>query len=219
MSFATWLVIEFCAPDISSMSEASKKVEDVSVLTVSESDDGTKPGTIGSVKRLASLRIRRGGRVFLWSSAPRTGGSPFQRLLVSMRGAAYRQGRLARHWALHRKLWRSFMELSQFVHGWAIEWPLRCAYWNWRQTQSFLRTRTYPLYSFTVDGCALGMRGRDGELILKRWRVITTHPKVEDCLSAFACNKQHQHSQNFNLPETQHYPEEMVTAFLQALRD
>ena len=63
------------------------------------------------------------------------------------------------------------------------------------------------------------MRGRDGELILKRWRVITTHPKVEDRLSVFACNKQHQHSQNFKLWETQHYPEEIVTAFFQALRD
>ena len=46
------------------MSEASKSFEGVSVLTISENDDGTRPETTESIKRLASLHIRRGVACF-----------------------------------------------------------------------------------------------------------------------------------------------------------
>ena len=87
--------------------------------------------------------LERGRLISLWSSTPCTGGSPWQHLLVASRGDEYRRGRLARHWALHRKLWKSFTILSTYVHGWAIEWPKRCAYWGWNQTRKFLSSRNY----------------------------------------------------------------------------
>ena len=62
------------------------------------------------------------------------------------------------------------------------------------------------------------MRGRDGLLVFKRWRVVTTHSKVKEKLVVFACSKTHGHSKNFNLRETQHFPEGMMQAFFEALQ-
>ena len=117
----------------------------VGVITVSELDDGSSPATVENVRLVAKRHLARGGLIFLWSSTPCTGGSPWQHLLVASRGDEYRRGRLARHWALHRKLWKSFAILSTYVHGWAIEWPKCCAYWGWNQTRKFLSSRNYPI--------------------------------------------------------------------------
>ena len=179
---------------------------------------------MGAARRLENVRLvakrhlARGGLIFLWSSTPCTGGSPWQHLLVASRGDDYRRGRLARHWALRRKLWKSFAILSTYVHGWAIKWPKRCAYWGWNQTRKFLSSRNYSIYDFTLDGCELGMRGRDGLLVFKRWRVVTTHSKVKENLVVFECSKTHEHFKNFNLQDTQHYPEGMMQAFFGALQ-
>ena len=218
LPFKKWLVVEFCAPVRSNMQIASEGCAWVGVITVSELDDGSSPATVENVRLVAKRHLARGGLIFLWSSTPCTGGSPWQHLLVASRGDDYRRGRLARHWALHRKLWKSFTILSTYVHGWAIEWPKRCAYWGWNQTRKFLSSRNYPLYDFTLDGCELGMRGRDGLLVFKRWRVVTTHSKVKENLVVFECSKTHERSKNFNLRDTQHYPEGMMQAFFGALQ-
>ena len=54
--------------------------------------------------------------------------------------------------------------------------------------------------------------------MFKRWRVVTTHSEVKEKLVVFACSKTHEHSKNFNLRETQHYPEGMMQAFLEVLQ-
>ena len=218
LPFKKWLVVEFCAPVRSNMQIASEGCAWVGVITVSELDDGSSPATVESIHLVAKSHLGRGGLIFLWSSTPCTGGSPWQHLLVASRGDEYRRGRLARHWALHRKLWKSFTILSTYVHGWAIEWPKRCAYWGWNQTRKFLSSRNYALHDFVLDGCELGMRGRDGLLVFKRWRVVTTHSEVKEKLVVFACSKTHEHSKNFNLRDTQHYPEGMMQAFFEALQ-
>ena len=79
-------------------------------------------------------------------------------------------------------------------------------------------SRNYPIHDFTLDGCELGMRGRDGLLVFKRWRVVTTHSKVKENLVVFECSKTHEHSKNFNLRDTRHCPEGMMQAFFGALQ-
>ena len=128
------------------------------------------------------------------------------------------QAKRTKHHAAHRKLLEELHDsFDLYVHGWAIEWPKRCAYWGWNQTRKFLSSRNYPIYDFTLNGCELGMRGRDGLLVFKRWRVVTTHSKVKENLVVFECSKSHEHSKNFNLRDTQHYPEGMMQAFFGAL--
>ena len=110
------------------------------------------------------------------------------------------------------------MSLCDYVHAWSIEWPRACAYWSWNQTIRFLQSRPCMLHDVLVDGCSLGMRGRDGGLIYKRWRVITTMESVARSLSVFRCpGDGHPHSANFDLKNTQHYPEKLTNAFLHAL--
>ena len=74
LSFAPWLVIEFCAPVESSMRAASENLGWVNVLTVSERDDGASQQTMLELKAICALQIRRKGYVFLWASTPCTGG-------------------------------------------------------------------------------------------------------------------------------------------------
>ncbi|CAE7706840.1 unnamed protein product [Symbiodinium sp. CCMP2592] len=188
----------------------------VNVLTVSERDDGASAQTLLELKAIFAEQIKKKGFVFLWASTPCTGGCPYQRLRA--RDPAYRRGRLAQHWRLHRKLWRSLVELTSFVHAWAIEWPRACAYWSWRQTEHFLSSRPYVLHDVPVDGCALDMRGRDHLLIAKRWRVVTTHPAVAESIRVYRCSGKHEHSKDFDLKSTQHYPVELVKSFFEALR-
>ncbi|CAE7685156.1 GIP [Symbiodinium sp. CCMP2592] len=188
----------------------------VNVLTVSERDDGASAQTLLELKAIFAEQIKKKGFVFLWASTPCTGGCPYQRLRA--RDPAYRRGRLAQHWRLHRKLWRSLVELTSFVHAWAIEWPRACAYWSWRQTEHFLSSRPYVLHDVPVDGCALDMRGRDHLLIAKRWRVVTTHPAVAESIRVYRCSGKHEHSKDFDLKNTQHYPVELVKSFFEALR-
>ncbi|CAE7436593.1 unnamed protein product, partial [Symbiodinium sp. CCMP2592] len=188
----------------------------VNVLTVSERDDGASTQTLLELKAIFAVQIKKKGFVFLWASTPCTGGWPYQRLRA--RDPAYRRGRLAQHWRLHRKLWKSLVELTSFVHAWAIEWPRACAYWSWRQTEHFLSSRPYVLHDVPVDGCALDMRGRDHLLIAKRWRVVTTHPAVAESIRVYRCSGKHEHSKDFDLKSTQHYPVELVKSFFEALR-
>ena len=216
LPFARWLVVEFCAPLVSTMREACEGLNWVNVLTVSERDDGASSATIAELKAILSAHVRKKGFVFLWSSTPCTGGCPYQRLHA--RSLTYRRGRLAQHWRLHRRLWKAFVELSGCVHAWAIEWPRSCAYWSWRQTQSFLASRPYTLHDVPVDGCALEMRGRDHLLIAKRWRVVTTHATVAEHICVYRCSRKHEHSKDFDLKQTQHYPTQLVKSFLAALR-
>ena len=216
LPFAHWLVVEFCAPLASTMREACEGLTWVNVLTVSERDDGAAPATVAEIKAVISAHIRNKGFVFLWASTPCTGGCPYQRLHA--RSLTYRRGRLAQHWRLHRRLWKAFVELSGCVHAWAIEWPRSCAYWSWRQTQSFLASRPYTLHDVPVDGCALEMRGRDHLLIAKRWRVVTTHATVAEHICVYRCSREHEHSKDFDLKRTQHYPMQLVESFLAALR-
>ncbi|CAE7433195.1 emm6 [Symbiodinium sp. CCMP2592] len=187
----------------------------VNVLTVTERDDGASAQTLLELKAIFAAQIKKKGFVFLWASTPCTGGCPYQRLRA--RDPAYRRGRLAQHWRLHRKLWRSLVELTSFVHAWAIEWPRACAYWSWRQTEHFLSSRPYVLHDVPVDGCALDMRGRDHLLIAKRWRVVTTHPAVAESIRVYRCSGKHEHSKDFDLKSTQHYPVELVKSFFEAL--
>jgi len=62
------------------------------------------------------------------------------------------------------------------------------------------------------------MRGRDHLLIAKRWRVVTTHATVAEHICVYRCSREHEHSKDFDLKRTQHYPMQLVESFLAALR-
>ena len=154
-----WLLIEFSTPTCTGLRKRSFRM--FGVLTVTERDDGRRPETVTAIKGVIASALERGVCVFLWSSTPCTGGCPYQRMHLQKQGSAYK-GHLNGLWDCHKRLWSNFVSLTKYTHGWAIEWPARCAYWSWGQTQSFLRTSRATLYDCRVDACAAGLRGNDG---------------------------------------------------------
>ena len=170
--------MEFCAPLESTLSQVAREhFPEVSVLTVTEHDDARKAKTIEELIGLISSARKRGMSVYLCASTPCTGGCPFQRLRLSHYGEGY-ESHLNALWNSHKKMWVGFTQLTKYVHGWFVEWPQRCACWSFRQTKRFLDQCGYDIYECFVDACSVGMRGFDGLLISKRWRVLTTHEGV-----------------------------------------
>ena len=84
-----------------------------------------------------------------------------------------------------------------------------------RLTVSCLRAPTH-FTMFRLMGVRLN--GRDHLLIAKRWRVVTTHPAVAEGIRVYRCSGKHEHSKDFDLKSTQHYPVELVESFFAALR-
>ena len=212
-----WLMIEFCAPLLSTVSRvAVDEFPSVHVVTVTESDDARRADTVAALKSLCVEAIRQNMRVYLWSSTPCTGGCPYQRMWLQNGGEAQR-ARVSSLLDTHRKLWKSLLSLVPFVHAWSIEWPWRCQYWTWNQTRSFLEGQKYPIYECMVEACALNMRGRDELLIRKQWKVVCTLPQLAKVLDVTRCTKDHRHSERFDLRATQHYPESLCKIVLRII--
>ena len=61
------------------------------------------------------------------------------------------------------------------------------------------------------------MVGEDELPIKKQWRVDTDLEVLAETLSELVCDGRHQHSNKFDLKETQHYPPEMCRRLLGCL--
>ena len=157
-----------------------------------------------------------GMKVVFWSSTPCTGGSPYQRRHEDRPGY---QDHLQALFTVHRKLWRSFLVMVNHpqVGVWVIEWPQRCAYWGWASTRSFAKQRTH--YTGEVHGCVSGLVGRDGLPIRKIWKLMSNDEQFVRTMSeTFACTCKGDHSRDFDLKATQHYPPAFADVALQSLR-
>ena len=121
-----WLLIKFCAFQLQHAPGCSRGVS--KCLTVTKRDDGRRPETVTAIKGV--IVFEHGVCVFLWFSTPRTGGCPYQRMHLQKQGSA-NKGYLNGLWNCHMRLWSNFVSLTRYTHGWAIEWPARCAYWSW----------------------------------------------------------------------------------------
>ena len=85
--------------------------------------------------------------------------------------------------------------------------------------QRFFSSWHRELRNVIVLGCSADVQltGRDGYLIKKQWRVTTDLPSLADRLNRVTCDGSHNHSSNFDLKGTQHYPVGMCRAILDSL--
>ena len=95
---------------------------------------------------------------------------------------------------------------------------LFAAYWSWRQTKHFMKTRKYEVSWVVVDACMAGVVGRDNKLVHKRWKIATSFSVLASALSRYTCNGEHEHSADSVLKETQPYPERMIVTIFEALK-
>ena len=63
-----------------------------------------------------------------------------------------------------------------------------------------------------------GMVGRDNKLVHKRWKIATSFSVLASALSRYTCSGEPEHSADYVLKETQHYPERMIVIIVEALK-
>jgi hypothetical protein len=99
------------------------------------------------------------------------------------------------HYTLFKSIWVAFVSLAERVlkRGGciAIEWPANCAYWRWECVVDFVDS--HNLRTVRFDGCALGIKSRDGNPILKPWKVATNMLSLVKTLEKFRCDGSHEH--------------------------
>ena len=167
--------------------------------------------------------VEGGVRVLVWSSTPCTGGCLSQNL---HQGRPGHEARIRKLWGIQRKLWKNLGVLISPVEHvalalkpfFAVEWPKTCQYWNWKDVVKTLSSRPREVFTSLVDGCAVGMVGKDGNPIRKRWRVDCDYKPLASSLDTIRCTEDHVHSESFDLRETQHYPLDMCRKVLRSLK-
>ncbi|OLQ08129.1 Retrovirus-related Pol polyprotein from transposon TNT 1-94 [Symbiodinium microadriaticum] len=192
-----WVVVEFCTSVNSGMKLAAEAFRDLRVICITEEENGLCEEIIALTRNFVVSMVEKG-----------------------------HDARLRKLWGIQRKLWKNLCLLVSPVEGvveelqpyFAVEWPKTCQYWSWKDVQKMLESRERPVLTSLVDGCAVGMVGTDGLLIHKRWRVDSDYPPLASTLDSFRCTKDHIHSSNFDLRETQHYPVSMCEKVLSSLK-
>ena len=209
------LMVELCTSENAWLSRLSDAYG-IMAIPITARVDGMDPETLRLLEGAIRTATRRGMHVVVWASTPCTGGSPWQHLQVA-RDESYYSRHLKGLFTVHRKLWKSFLFLvnASKEPTWVIEWPQRCAYWGWASTKSFLRTNSHS--EGLVFGCSCGLLGKDGLPIRKVWRLCSSSSLLVTCMAEFKCLGDHQHSSDYVLKDTQHYPEAFARRALKAL--
>ena len=185
-----WVVVEFCTSVNSGMRQASKEIEHVCVVCITEDENGLLDETIALVRSSIALWVERGIRVLVWSSTPCTGGCPYQYL--NRQNPDYIP-RLKRLWGVHRKLFKNLNVLVAPLP----QLPAGCLHPHIAiDVQKFFSSWRRELRNVIVLGCSADVQliGRDGYLIKKQWRVTTDLPSLADRLSRVTCDGSHSHS-------------------------
>ena len=87
----------------------------------------------------------------------------------------------------------------------ALEWPQYCSYWGLPRVVAL--AKELNLREVTFNGCSLGLRGNQGGLIKKPWKVITNSGELIRSLGKLKCTKDHPHEDcaGRNTKQTENY--------------
>ena len=116
-----------------------------------------------------------------------------------------------------RSFGKVFLRLSKVEDFVAIEWPKRCAYWWWNQTNEFLRKRA--LYSTFFEACSVDLTQKN-QLVKKTWRIDTDSSRLLESLKVCVCDGRHDHlsSKDVSWKETQHYRKKLCEPIPKGLK-
>ena len=124
----------------------------------------------------------------LWGSIPCAPWSQYQHLCKSLYGKPYLK-KLQAARRVSRKLLRNFCKLARATHGkggrTAFEWPRDATGWQLSELQKLIIE--LRMYTIEFDGCAVGSKDSAGNPRLKRWRVVTTCPRLAASLARCRC--------------------------------
>ena len=190
---AHYLLIEFCCSSDSQLGRQAP--QNATVLRVTEETDCTKSENVNLILAKVAEAAELGVPIALWSSIPCTGGSQMQNVNIARFGVT---PKLQGHWKQFHKHWAAFQQVAKAVlaaHGLvAIEWPLRCAYWQDSRVQRLLKSSV--CHKSLVAGCMYGMRPQrehaDDEYVGKLWRIQSTCPQFAAAIDRH-CDGSHRH--------------------------
>ena len=211
--------IEFaCAPD-SSLGVHCQRYGIPFIRLSKEHTDLLDPNTIDQlIEQVKGCQ----GRPNLWSSIPCTSGSPWQYVNRAQYGESFRKRHMKQEWE-SRKMFRHFTRVAEVVlqQGGTVsfEWPKGCSAWKRPDVAKFFRDEIYQTAMF--DGCMFGLTAKDGGLIRKPWKVVSTSRVLVNILSdeLHTCSGLHTHTraEGAETTRTAYYPPEMCESILRGL--
>ena len=92
------------------------------------------------------------------------------------------------------------------------EWPRYCE--GWKEEVVLDMMRDLGLEPIDVDGCAVGVRSKSGEPILKPWRIAVSSQHMKRALDGLRCQGGHEHvpCSGGETARSAYYPEKLCHA-------
>ena len=158
----------------------------------------------------------------LWGAIPCTSGSPWQYINSAKGGAAF-QAYLRRQVTKSKRMFASFRGRAELVlaRGGTVtfEWPRHNTGWERNDVKEFFDTHP-EFHEVLFDGCAVGMRAKDGNPIKKPWKLMTTSKRIKSFFENMRCNhhpSEHTKAAGSETSRTAFYPPEMTELIVRAL--
>ena len=161
------------------------------VIRYTAGDDLSNPNTIK--RALNDIRSRSGAH--LHGSIPCTPWTAWQRINLSNAKQETRERILADQQTSFEYV-KTFGCLGKatIARGGSVsfEWPHHCEEWKEVVVKAMLDEP--KLAPVEVDGCAVGVRSKTGEPILKPWRIAVSSPLTRQALDGLRCQGGHRHA-------------------------
>ena len=210
--------VELCTPKDSTLGLTAREFKGVKVMRVTKemdilNDDFFK-GLCAEVKKKPGTCLH--------ASLPCTPWSQWQSMALHKYGAPYARD-LAKRRAISRKMLARFIYLAEIVlkQGGEIsfEWPRFCSGWRLPELIDFIVK--WDLYTCAVDGCAFGLKDKDGVPIKKPWPFITSCQRQAVSLSNARCRHaadfKHSIAEGPKTLSTERYPVPLCRTLLGSL--
>ena len=161
------------------------------VIRYTAADDLSNPSTIK--RALNDIRSRSG--THLHCSIPCTPSTAWQRINLS-NAKPETQERILADRRTSLEYIKTFGRLGNATiarrGSVSFEWPRHCEGWKEEVVKTMLGE--LKLEAVEVDGCAVGVRSKTGEPILKPWRIAVSSPLMRQALDGLRCQGGHRHT-------------------------
>ena len=158
----------------------------------------------------------------MWGAIPCTAGSVWQRLNAARLGPSFR-AYLRRQKSQSKKLFASFADRAELVlsRGGTVtfEWPRYNDGWEREDVKTFFANHP-EFVEVLFDGCAVGMKSKDGKPIRKPWKLMTTSLRIKAFFENMKCShdpSEHAKAAGSETARTAFYPQEMTELIISAL--
>jgi hypothetical protein len=217
------LLVEFaCREDSELGKEATVYRWDALRLTRKSHDLRTRSATNEVITAIREAQ-RQGYFVILFGSIPCTPWTRWHDVNLHMYGPEYRE-RLEGQKEENLLMVNNFLRVARVVqedpdHIIAYEWPAYCR--GWDNPTVIKMIQELQLREVRLDGCQVGVQTKDGQPILKPWKIMTNSQKLIEALRCKICPRNHVHHPCAGqyTEQTGFYPKKMARIIIKAFAE